>query len=119
MVNCFANAESCFTKGRRLLRVPNALELRVLVAILVLGGCSIYLWRSALVPKDREPRGKLDRSLRFIGAIITSWLAIVALLVDGATAAPQQILRHVGRDAQLAQSAHKIVGVVVFVRAQG
>lgn len=37
MVDYFANAESCFTKDGRLLRVPNAFELRILVAILVLG----------------------------------------------------------------------------------
>jgi len=41
--------------------------------------CSFYLWRSALLPRNREPRGRFDRSLRFIGAIITSWLAIVAM----------------------------------------
>jgi hypothetical protein len=50
-----------------------------IVRFLVWSACSLYLWRTALVPKNEEPRGKFDRSLRFLGAMITSWLAIVAI----------------------------------------
>jgi hypothetical protein len=50
-----------------------------LFRFLIWGGCSFYLWRSALLPRNAEPRGRLDRVLRFVGAIITSWLAVVAI----------------------------------------
>jgi hypothetical protein len=50
-----------------------------LVRFLLWSACSLYLWRSALLPRNGEPRGTFDRALRFIGAVITSWLAIVAL----------------------------------------
>ena len=38
-------------------------------------GCSVYLWRSVLA----ERRSKTDRVLRVIGALITLWLAVVAI----------------------------------------
>jgi len=42
-------------------------------------GCSIYLWRSALFPNSGRPLGKTDRVLRVVGALITLWLAVVAI----------------------------------------
>jgi hypothetical protein len=55
------------------------LDYVYLARFLLWGAFSFYLWRSFLIPRNSEPRSKLDRSLRFVGAIITSWLAIVAL----------------------------------------
>ena len=46
-------------------------------------GCSIYLWRSALFPNyggPGRPLGKTDRVLRVVGALITLWLAVVAIV---------------------------------------
>lgn len=38
-----------------------------------------YLWRSGLAPRDDEPKGKLDRSIRIVGAIlITAMLLFYA-----------------------------------------
>lgn len=42
-------------------------------------GCSIYLWRTALSRKDGERRGRTDTALRFLGTLITLWLAVVAI----------------------------------------
>jgi hypothetical protein len=55
------------------------LNYAYLLRFLLWSACSLYLWRSALVPKNGEPRGRFDRAIRFIGAVITSWLAVVAL----------------------------------------
>jgi hypothetical protein len=55
------------------------LNYSFLVRFLFWAACSFYLWRSALAPVNTEPRGKLDRALRVVGAIITSWLAVVAI----------------------------------------
>lgn len=55
------------------------LDYLFLVRFLAWGVCSFYLWRSALVPKDAQPKGKFDRSLRLLGAVITAWLALVAM----------------------------------------
>ena len=46
---------------------------------LLWSACSVYLWRRALAPRNREPRGRFERSLGLIGALLTSWLAFVAL----------------------------------------
>ena len=46
-----------------------------LLRSVISNGCSIYLWRSVLV----ERRSKTDRVLRVIGALITLWLAVVAI----------------------------------------
>jgi hypothetical protein len=46
-----------------------------LLRSVIWSGCSIYLWRSALA----ERRSKADRVLRVIGALITLWLAVVAI----------------------------------------
>jgi hypothetical protein len=40
---------------------------------------SVYLFRTALVPRNAARLSKLDRSLRFLGAIIMLWLAIIAM----------------------------------------
>jgi hypothetical protein len=37
---------------------------------------AVYLWRSALFPKKEEPHGMSDRSLRVIGAVILSGVAL-------------------------------------------
>jgi hypothetical protein len=50
-----------------------------IVRFLVWSACSFYLWRTALVPRNAEQRQSFNRSLRFLGALITLWLAIVAL----------------------------------------
>lgn len=46
-----------------------------LLRSVVWSGCSVYLWRSALAGS----RSKTDRVLRVIGALITLWLAVVAI----------------------------------------
>lgn len=38
-------------------------------------GCSVYLWRSVLAGS----RSQTDKVLRVIGALITLWLAVVAI----------------------------------------
>ena len=42
-------------------------------------GGAFYLWRSALFPKTCEPRKWFDRSLRVVGAILLTALAIYFL----------------------------------------
>lgn len=42
-------------------------------------GSSIYLWRTALFPRYGRPLGKADRVLRVVGALITLWLAVLAI----------------------------------------
>jgi hypothetical protein len=37
---------------------------------------SVYLWRSALSPKEGEPRSCFDRALRIFGAVFMSAIAI-------------------------------------------
>jgi len=40
---------------------------------------AFYLWRSALKPKPTEPQGVVSRSIRVIGAIMLSALALYFL----------------------------------------
>ena len=35
-----------------------------------------YLWRSALSPRNGEPKGRLDRGLRIFGAVLLSAVVI-------------------------------------------
>jgi len=44
--------------------------------LLFFGAGAAYLWRSALWPKKDEPQGKIDRSIRVMGAIILSGVTI-------------------------------------------
>ena len=46
-----------------------------LLRSVIWSGCSVYLWWSALA----ERRSKTDRVLRVIGALISLWLAVVAI----------------------------------------
>ena len=54
-----------------------ALNYPFLFRFLLWSACSFYLWRTSLFPGNEERRGKLDRFIRFFGAI-TTWLAVVA-----------------------------------------
>lgn len=40
---------------------------------------AFYLWRSGLKPKATEPQGKVSRSIRVIGAVMLSVLALYVL----------------------------------------
>lgn len=46
---------------------------------LIWSSCCIYLWRTALIRRDGERRGRTDTALRFVGALIALWLAVVAV----------------------------------------
>jgi hypothetical protein len=50
-----------------------------LLRFLVWSARTFYLFRTALVPRNSVQLSKFDRSLRFLGAIVTSWLGVIAL----------------------------------------
>lgn len=37
---------------------------------------AVYLWRSALLPRNGEPKGRFDRGLRIFGGLLLSALVI-------------------------------------------
>lgn len=49
------------------------------VVELMYGFGAFYLWRSALRPRATEPQGAVSRSIRAIGAILLSALALYFL----------------------------------------
>jgi hypothetical protein len=63
----------------RIYRAPNALKLCVLASVLALERLFPLLVAQCAGSQEWEPRRRFDRSLCFIGAVITAWLAIVAL----------------------------------------
>jgi hypothetical protein len=40
------------------------------IRLVGLAGFVAYLYRSAVSPREGDPRGRIDRTIRFIGAII-------------------------------------------------
>jgi len=46
------------------------------LVIFACGYTAYYLWRSALFPKEAEPKKVSDRSIRIIGAVLMSAITI-------------------------------------------
>ena len=44
--------------------------------LMVFASGAVYLWRSALFPRNGEPKGRLDRGLRIFGALLLSAVVI-------------------------------------------
>jgi hypothetical protein len=44
--------------------------------LLLFASGAVYLWRSGLLPKNGEPKGRLDRGLRIFGAVLLSAVVI-------------------------------------------
>jgi hypothetical protein len=40
------------------------------IKLLTLAAASVYFLRSAIFPKESDPKGRIDRTLRFIGGIL-------------------------------------------------
>ncbi|MGA8867609.1 MAG: hypothetical protein WB510_11605, partial [Candidatus Sulfotelmatobacter sp.] len=64
---------------RMRLRSDDQHKYRWVVSTSVLACGAAYLWRSGLFPKKGEPKRRLDRSLRIVGAVLLSAVVIYLL----------------------------------------
>lgn len=47
--------------------------------LLGLGAVALYLWRSSILPGGREPRGRVDRTIRLLGAVLLTLVFVYFL----------------------------------------
>jgi hypothetical protein len=57
-------------------RTSSSLNFGDWLVIFACGYTGYYLWRSALFPKEAEPKEVTDRSIRIIGAVLMSAITV-------------------------------------------